>query len=87
MLTKTLSYLPGFISMHDVTYFDFLNRVKAEEDKLRSLNLWEVPHPWLNLYVPKSRILDFHNLVVKDILLKQNSTSGLTLLYPSNRIK
>ncbi|CAN6864099.1 hypothetical protein Bca4012_041897 [Brassica carinata] len=87
MLTKTLSYLPGFISMHDVAYFDFLNRVKAEEDKLRSLGLWEVPHPWLNLYVPKSQILDFHNGVVKDILLKQNSTSGLTLLYPSNRNK
>ncbi|KAL0694125.1 hypothetical protein Bca4012_061305 [Brassica carinata] len=87
MLTKTLNYLPGFISMHDVTYFDFLNRVKAEEDKLRSLGLWEVPHPWLNLYVPKSQILDFHNVVVKDILLKQNSTSGLTLLYPTYRNK
>ncbi|KAG2323522.1 hypothetical protein Bca52824_016735 [Brassica carinata] len=86
-LTKTLSYLPGFISMHDVTYFDFLNRVQAEEDKLRSLGLWEVPHPWLNLYVPKSQILDFHNGVVKDILLKQNSTSGVALFYPTNRNK
>ncbi|KAH0866991.1 hypothetical protein HID58_074013 [Brassica napus] len=86
-LTKTLSYLPGFISMHDVLYFDFLNRVQVEEDKLRSLALWEVPHPWLNLYVPKTQILDFHNGVVKDILLKQNSTSGVALFYPTNRNK
>jgi cytokinin dehydrogenase len=86
-LTKTLSYLPGFISMHDVAYFDFLNRVHVEENKLRSLGLWELPHPWLNLYVPKSRILDFHNGVVKDILLKQKSASGLALLYPTNRNK
>lgn len=84
---KSLSYLPGFISMHDVSYFDFLNRVQVEENKLRSLGLWEVPHPWLNLYVPKSRILDFHNGVIKDILLSQKSASGLALLYPTNRNK
>ncbi|XP_006297443.2 cytokinin dehydrogenase 2 [Capsella rubella] len=86
-LKQSLSYLPGFISMHDVSYFDFLNRVQVEENKLRSLGLWEVPHPWLNLYVPKSRILDFHNGVVKDILLKQKTASGLALLYPTNRNK
>ncbi|CAH8262753.1 unnamed protein product [Arabidopsis lyrata] len=86
-LTKSLSYLPGFISMHDVPYFDFLNRVQVEENKLRSLGLWEVPHPWLNLYVPKSRIRDFHDGVVKDILLKQKTASGLALLYPTNRNK
>ncbi|ESQ50496.1 hypothetical protein EUTSA_v10023158mg [Eutrema salsugineum] len=86
-LIKTLSYLPGFITMHDVPYFDFLNRVQNEEDKLRSLGLWEVPHPWLNLYVPKSQIHAFHNGVIKDILLKQNSTSGLALIYPTNRNK
>ncbi|KAJ4888946.1 Cytokinin dehydrogenase 2 [Raphanus sativus] len=86
-LTKTLNYLPEFISMHDVSYFDFLNRVQVEEDKLRSLGLWEVPHPWLNLYVPKSQILDFHNGVVKGILLKQNSTSGVSLFYSTNRNK
>ncbi|XP_019096543.1 PREDICTED: cytokinin dehydrogenase 2-like, partial [Camelina sativa] len=73
--------------MHEVSYFDFLNRVQVEENKLRSLGLWEVPHPWLNLYVPKSRILDFHNGVVKNILYKQKSTSGLALLYPKNRNK
>ncbi|CAH2051229.1 unnamed protein product, partial [Thlaspi arvense] len=83
-LTKTLKCLPGFISMHDVPYFDFLDRVRAEEDKLRSLGLWEVPHPWLNLHVPKTQILDFHNGVIKDILLKQKSASGLALIYPTN---
>ncbi|CAN8257601.1 unnamed protein product [Cochlearia groenlandica] len=86
-LNKTLSYLPGFITMKDVSYFDFLNRVQSQEDKLRSLGLWEVPHPWLNLYIPKSRILDFHNGVIKNILFKQNSTSGLALIYPTNRNK
>ncbi|KFK40311.1 hypothetical protein AALP_AA3G358400 [Arabis alpina] len=83
-LTKNLSYLPGFIAMHDVPIFDFLNRVQTEENTLRSAGLWDVPHPWLNLYIPKSRIRDFHDGVFKNILLKEASISGIALLYPTN---
>lgn len=86
-LNNSFSYLPGFITVHDVPYFDFLDRVKTEEERLRSLGIWEVPHPWLNLYIPKSRILDFNKGAIKDILLQQNSTSGLTLIYPTNQNK
>lgn len=73
--------------MQDVPYFDFLNRVRNEEDKLRSIGLWEVPHPWLNMFVPKSRVLDFHEGVIKGLLLNQTATSGVTLFYPTNRNK
>lgn len=73
--------------VQDVPYFDFLNRVRNEEDKLRSIGLWEVPHPWLNMFVPRSRILDFHEGVIKGLLLNQTSTSGVTLFYPTNRNK
>ncbi|CAH2077564.1 unnamed protein product [Thlaspi arvense] len=87
ILSRTLSFTPGFMFMQDVPYFDFLNRVRNEEDKLRSLGLWEVPHPWLNIFVPRSRIQDFHNGIIKDLLLNQTSTSGVTLFYPTNRNK
>ena len=73
--------------VQDVPYFDFLNRVRNEEDKLRSIGLWEVPHPWLNMFVPRSRILDFHEGVIKGLLLNQTATSGVTLFYPTNRKK
>ncbi|ESQ54266.1 hypothetical protein EUTSA_v10024918mg [Eutrema salsugineum] len=87
MLTRTLGFIPGFMFMRDVPYFDFLNRVRNEEDKLRSLGLWEVPHPWLNIFVPRSRIQDFHDGIIKGLLLNQTSTSGVTLFYPTNRNK
>ncbi|CAN8230057.1 unnamed protein product [Cochlearia groenlandica] len=87
ILTRTLGFDHGFMFVQDVTYFEFLNRVRNEEDKLRSLGLWEVPHPWLNIFVPKSRILDFHDGVIKNIFLNQTSTSGVTLFYPTNRNK
>ncbi|KAL1210614.1 Cytokinin dehydrogenase 4 [Cardamine amara subsp. amara] len=87
MLTRTLRFTPGFMFVQDVPYFDFLNRVRNEEEKLRDLGLWEVPHPWLNIFVPRSRIVDFHDGVIKGLLLNQTSTSGVTLFYPTNRNK
>ncbi|KAB1202030.1 Cytokinin dehydrogenase 3 [Morella rubra] len=86
-LLKGLGFLPGFSFGKDVPYTDFLNRVRSEEQFLRSKGLWDVPHPWLNLFVPKSRISDFNSGVLKGIVLKQNITAGLVIIYPMNRNK
>ncbi|KAI7734412.1 hypothetical protein M8C21_004061, partial [Ambrosia artemisiifolia] len=74
-----LSFKTGFIFMKDVTYVDFLNRVRTEELKLRSEGLWETDHhhPWLNLFVPKSRILDFNQ--------QRQQKLRPFLVYPMNR--
>ncbi|KAA8523254.1 hypothetical protein F0562_009677 [Nyssa sinensis] len=87
VLFKGLSFLSGFIFKRDVSYVDFLNRVRSGELKLQSKGLWEVPHPWLNLFVPKSRIMDFNEGVFVDIINKQNKTTGPILVYPLNRNK
>ncbi|KVI01170.1 Cytokinin dehydrogenase 1, FAD/cytokinin binding domain-containing protein [Cynara cardunculus var. scolymus] len=75
------------VNEKDVSFEDFLNRVRIEELKLQSKGLWDVPHPWLNLFVPKSRILDFNQHVFIDIVQKQNKSSGPFLVYPMNRKK
>ncbi|KAL4589506.1 hypothetical protein LXL04_002413 [Taraxacum kok-saghyz] len=88
MILKELSFKPGFIFKKDASFFDFLNRVRDEELLLQPLGLWDVPHPWLNLFVPKSRIMDFNEGVFVEIIQKQNrSTSGPFLVYPINRKK
>ncbi|KAL6226696.1 hypothetical protein ACLB2K_000657 [Fragaria x ananassa] len=87
ILLNQFSYIPGFIFQQDVSYIDFLNRVHTEEEFLRTLGLWEVAHPWLNLFVPKSRIADFDSGVFKGILLKQKVPAGLVIVYPMNRNK
>lgn len=71
----------------DVSYEEFLNRVHSDELALRAQGFWDVPHPWLNLFVPGSTISEFDEGVFKGIILKQNITSGLVLLYPMNRTK
>ncbi|KAM0902852.1 hypothetical protein ACQ4PT_019104 [Festuca glaucescens] len=81
-----LSFVPGFVFTKDVTYVQFLDRVREEEEVLRSAGLWDVLHPWLNLFIPRSRILDFDTGVVKGLLSGTNPV-GVILMYPMNTAK
>ncbi|CAJ1973269.1 unnamed protein product [Sphenostylis stenocarpa] len=82
-LLKKLDFIPTSVFTTDLPYVDFLDRVHKAELKLRSKGLWDVPHPWLNLFVPRSRIGDFDKGVFKGIL--GNKTSGPILIYPMNK--
>ncbi|KAL6957453.1 Cytokinin dehydrogenase 5 [Sarracenia purpurea var. burkii] len=82
-LMQKLNFIPASVFTTDLPYVDFLDRVHKAELKLRSKGLWEVPHPWLNLFVPRSRIGDFDRGVFKGIL--GNKTSGPILIYPMNK--
>ncbi|KAF8034049.1 hypothetical protein BT93_C0358 [Corymbia citriodora subsp. variegata] len=86
-LFRGLSHIPEFLFQKDIAYIDFLDRVRKGELKLRAQGRWDVPHPWLNLFVPKSRISDFHDGVFKNIVLKRSITTGTVLIYPVNRNK
>ncbi|OEL16884.1 Cytokinin dehydrogenase 7 [Dichanthelium oligosanthes] len=83
-LLDQLSFEPGFVFTKDVTYVQFLDRVREEEKVLRSAGVWEVPHPWLNLFIPRSRILDFDTGVFKG-LLRDANPAGIILMYPMNK--
>ncbi|CAM0910211.1 unnamed protein product [Alopecurus aequalis] len=85
-LLEELSFVPGFVFARDVSYVQFLDRVGQEEQKLRSAGVWDVPHPWLNLFVPSSRIRDFNAGVFHGIL-RDTKPVGLMLMYPMNRDK
>jgi cytokinin dehydrogenase len=69
----------------EVSYLEFLDRVHVSEVKLRSKGLWEVPHPWLNLLIPKSKINDFADEVFGNILT--DTSNGPILIYPVNKSK
>ncbi|KAI5415172.1 cytokinin dehydrogenase 3 [Lathyrus oleraceus] len=87
VMVQGLGYIPGLHYEKNVSYVEFLNRVRSGELKLKSQGLWDVPHPWLNLFIPKSQILDFNAGVFKDIILKRNITDGIVLVYPMNKSK
>jgi cytokinin dehydrogenase len=74
----------GYIRPHmysvEVSYFDFLNRVRMEEESLRSQGLWDVPHPWLNMFVPKHGIAKLKDLLMDTVLA--GHFDGAILVYP-----
>ncbi|XP_028771590.1 cytokinin dehydrogenase 5-like [Neltuma alba] len=84
-MLEELDFIPKTVFTTDLPYVDFLDRVHRAEVKMRSKGLWEVPHPWLNLFVPRSRIADFDKGVFRGIL--GNKTSGPILVYPMNKNK
>ncbi|CAN4096473.1 unnamed protein product [Withania somnifera] len=86
-LVKGLNYLPGYMFKKDASFVEFLNRVRSGELELQSKGMWDVPHPWLNLFVPQSSIMDFNAAVFVDIILRQNKTTGPILVYPTCRKK
>ncbi|XP_018681419.2 cytokinin dehydrogenase 3 isoform X1 [Musa acuminata AAA Group] len=79
-ISKHMSYMPSLMYSVEVSYFDFLNRVRMEEMNLRSRGLWEIPHPWLNMFVPKSGIKEFKDLLLENI--SPNDFEGPILIYP-----
>ncbi|XP_009408161.2 cytokinin dehydrogenase 3 [Musa acuminata AAA Group] len=84
-ITKRMSHIPSLMYSVEVSYFDFLNRVRIEEMSLRSRGLWEVPHPWLNMFVPRSGIKDFKDLLLENI--SPEEFEGPILVYPLLRDK
>ncbi|GLT31557.1 hypothetical protein SLA2020_062860 [Shorea laevis] len=80
-----LNYISSTLFLSEVPYIEFLDRVHVSEIKLRSKGLWEVPHPWLNLLIPKSRIHSFAEEVFGNILT--NTINGPILIYPINKSK
>ncbi|KAK6163013.1 hypothetical protein DH2020_002854 [Rehmannia glutinosa] len=58
-LLSELRYIPSTLFVTEVSYVEFLDRVHAAELKLKPKGLWDLPHPWLNLLVPRSKIHSF----------------------------
>lgn len=80
-----LNYIQSTLFQTEVTYIDFLDRVHISEVKLRSKGLWDVPHPWLNLFIPKSKIHNFADTVFGNIV--KETSNGPILIYPVNKSK
>ncbi|KAH7863409.1 hypothetical protein Vadar_017144 [Vaccinium darrowii] len=84
-LLSQLGYISSTLFLSEVPYVEFLDRVHVSEVKLRSKGLWEVPHPWLNLLIPRSKIHDFSKEVFGNIL--SNTSNGPILIYPVHKSK
>ncbi|XP_073137876.1 cytokinin dehydrogenase 3-like [Henckelia pumila] len=81
-LLQELNFIPGIAFNKDVPIFDFLARV-GDLDHPKTMQA----HPWLNLFIPKSRIQDFNSRILVNMIPRFNDTNGLYIFYPLNKIK
>ncbi|XP_008786614.2 cytokinin dehydrogenase 11-like [Phoenix dactylifera] len=84
-IVRRLRYIRGLEFAVEATYVDFLSRVKRVEEAARANGSWAAPHPWLNLLVASSDIIDFDRNVFKRIL--KHGIGGPMLVYPLLRRK
>ncbi|KAJ0475769.1 putative cytokinin dehydrogenase [Helianthus annuus] len=82
-LLSKLNYIESTLFISEVSYVEFLDRVHVSELKLQEKGLWDVPHPWLNLLVPKSKIHKFADEVFGKILT--DTSNGPILIYPVDK--
>lgn len=83
-LLSGLLFNPGTQSAQDMTYFDYLNRLAPLVAFLRQIGVWDLPHPWVNLFVPAANAQTLiggtlATLTVDDV------GQGPILIYPFNR--
>lgn len=82
-LLSELNYIRSTLFSSVVSYVGFLDRVHVSEIKLQEKGLWDVPHPWLNLLVPRSKIHEFAEEVFGNIV--KDTSNGPVLIYPVNK--
>ncbi|KAF6138216.1 hypothetical protein GIB67_011056 [Kingdonia uniflora] len=86
VLLEKLDFIPSSVTSASLTYFDFLNQLSQTEIMhLGQTGIWDAPHPWVTLLVPKSKIADFDKGVFKGIL--GSNSNGRIVINPLNKNK
>ncbi|KAJ8542151.1 hypothetical protein K7X08_017017 [Anisodus acutangulus] len=84
-LLGRLRYIEHLRFEIDLSYMNFLLRVKHVEQAARASGIWDTPHPWLNMFVSKRDIAAFNRIMFQKIL--KNGVNGPMLTYPLLRSK
>jgi FAD/FMN-containing dehydrogenase len=84
-LLGDLEYTRGTEEIENLDYFDFLNRLAASVEYLKSIGEWARPHPWLNVFLPDSQTDALVEDVIGHLTPADIGLSGVILLYPVRR--
>ena len=75
--------MSGYNATTDASFVEFIDESGDIDNGTPPLP----SHPWLNLFIPKSTIVEFNAGVLAGMLPKLNDTSGIFIFYPFNRNK
>ncbi|KST65367.1 FAD-binding protein [Mastigocoleus testarum] len=75
----------GGTTIDEFSYFDWQNRLAPLVAALQESGVWQFPHPWLDLFIPNSKVESYIHQVLQN--LKSTDVNGPILLYPFLRSK
>jgi len=77
-----LNFIPGSQQTEDMTYFEYTDLVVKLIDFLDQAGFGGFPHPWLDLFVPDSKIDDFATQTVASLDPSLFLPGSLMLFFP-----
>ncbi|HEX5707126.1 MAG TPA: FAD-binding protein [Pyrinomonadaceae bacterium] len=80
--TAGLNFIPGSQQTEDMTYFEYTDLVVKLIDHLNEAGFGGFPHPWLDLFVPDSRMDDFASQTVASLDASLFLPGSLMLFFP-----
>jgi cytokinin dehydrogenase len=81
-LLAGLQLVPNGATVTEQTYFQFSDRVLAQIGDLRGAGLADYPHPWVDVFVPGSKVESFVGSVMAELTPADLGRSFPILLYP-----
>jgi len=82
-LLAGLSVLPSAVNVLDLPYAAYISRLDLVEAALRQIGLWQLPHPWIDVFVPRNAAVDFIRRELAQIT--PDDVAGPMLIYPYRR--
>jgi cytokinin dehydrogenase len=79
-LLAGLSFQPATLQVKDSSYFDLVNRLAPLVELLKANGTWQLPHPWIDMFVPEKSAAAF----VEQVLAETSDADmgqGPILLY------
>jgi cytokinin dehydrogenase len=64
--------------------FDFVNRVSVLVAQLQYLGLWDLPHPWFNVFLPTQEAFTFINDLFDTLIPSDLGPGSVVIIYPFN---
>jgi Cytokinin dehydrogenase 1, FAD and cytokinin binding len=80
-VTGGLRFDPARTVSENVTFLDWIDRLRPTVELLIQLGVWFLPHPWINLFLPASRTAAVVEPTLAD-LTPADTGMGPILLYP-----
>jgi cytokinin dehydrogenase len=80
-VTRGLRFDPARTVVTDYSFADWIDRLRPTVEFLKSIGVWYLPHPWINLFLPAGRTSAVVSATLAGLTVADTG-QGPVLLYP-----